>query len=548
MEYKSPLDMLYHWESVNPDKVYLRQPIDDVWHTWTWAQAAEEIRKMAAALKAMDLPPNSNIAMISKNCAHWILCDLAIMLSGHVSVPLYPNLIASSIKQILEHCNPALLFVGKLDDWQSMNPGVPDGLKCISFPFYPHPEYENWNDIISKYAPLKENIKRGPEELATIIYTSGTTGMPKGVQHKFYSFYFTTSHALPYLGFTNNERFFSYLPLSHIAERILVEMGSIYSCGEVYFAETLEKFPKNLAEAKPTIFLGVHRIWKKFQQGILSKIPQNKLNVLLKIPVISGIIKKKIKTGLGLSEAKNIFTGAAPTPVALIKWFETVGIKIQEAYAMTENCCYSHVTHSKKIKIGYVGQALPACEVKLDEDNEILIRHDAMMMGYYKEPDTTKEAFTTDGFLRTGDEGFIDKEGFLQITGRVKDLFKTSKGKYVAPSPIEMKISGYTDLEFVCIVGPGLSQPIALVTLSETGKKKGKEELGITLNEILAVLNPTLNNYEQLAKIVVLDDEWTVENHMLTPSFKIKRNNVDKKYAAKYDQWLGQEGLLIWEN
>ncbi len=547
MAYKSPLEMLYQWEQTAPDKVYMRQPINDVWHTWTWKQTGDEVRRMAAAIKAMNLSPNSNIAMVSKNCAHWMMCDLAIMMSGHTSVPLYPNLNSVTIRQILDHSGAKLLFVGKLDDWNLMRPGVPEGVKCISFPFYEHKEFEQWKDIIARHQPIKENIIRNPNELSTIIYTSGTTGMPKGVMHKFHNFSFAASHAMPYIGLGSSTKFFSYLPLSHIAERLLVEIGSIYTGGEVAFAESLEKFPKNLAEAKPTVFLGVPRIWSKFQQGILKKLPQKKLNVLLQIPILSGLIKKKIKAGIGLTETANILTGAAPTPATLIKWFETIGIKIQEAYAMTENCCYSHVTLNNNIKIGFVGQPLPNCEVKLGDNNEILTKHEGLMEGYYKEPEMTKESFTSDGFLKTGDEGFIDSQGFLKITGRVKDIFKTAKGKYVAPSPIEMKLSGNSDVEQVCVVGTGLPQPIALVTLSESGKKKSEDEIKTSLGESLNTINPTLDAHEQLDKIVVIKGEWTVENEMLTPSMKIKRNVVEKKYNANYENWEKQKGDIVWE-
>ncbi|MBA2761195.1 MAG: AMP-binding protein [Segetibacter sp.] len=546
MEYKSPLSMLYYWETKAPNDIYLRQPIDDVWHTWTWKQTADEARRMAAAIIDMQLPKQSNIALISKNCAHWIMCDLAIMMSGHVSVPLYPNLNARSIQQILEHSGSVLLFIGKLDDWQMMKPGVPTGLKCISFPFCLHDEYESWENIIKKQEPLKENVDRKAEDTGTIIYTSGTTGLPKGVMHKYGSFGFVGVNATQRIGFKKGDRFFSYLPLSHIAERMLVETISLYVCGQVSFAESLQKFPRNLAEAKPTVFLGVHRIWSKFQQGVLAKMPQKKLDILLKIPIISGLIKRKIKTGLGLAEASNIFTGAAPTPPALIKWFGSIGIKIQEAYAMTENCCYSHVTLNKKIKVGYVGQPLLETQVKLGEKNEILIRHDALMTGYYKEPQMSEEAFSKDGFLHTGDEGYIDEDGFLKITGRVKDIFKTTKGKYVAPSPIEMKIAGNSDVEQTCVVGSGLSQPIALITLSEKGRKTSKEEVQNGLREMLANINSSLDAHETLDKAIVLKDEWTVENGLLTPSFKIKRNEIEKRYSSLYEDWYSQKGMVIW--
>ena len=301
------------------------------------------------------------------------MTDLAIMMSGHVSVPLYPNLSAETLNKILLHSETQLLFVGKLDEFGKMKSGIPERMSCITYPFYSE-DYPKWNELTKDVNPLEENIVREEQELATIIYTSGTTGDPKGVMHKFFNFGFATTNAVQALPL-KEESFFSYLPLCHIAERLLVEMGSIYTGGKVYFAESLDTFASNLAEASPSVFLGVPRIWTKFQQGILSKLPQNKLNILLSIPLVSSLIKKKIQKGLGLSKANNIFTGAAPTPAPLIKWFERLGITIQEAYAMTENTCYSHVSFKNKIKIGSVGQALPYCEVKLSEVNELSLIH-----------------------------------------------------------------------------------------------------------------------------------------------------------------------------
>jgi long-subunit acyl-CoA synthetase (AMP-forming) len=543
-DYKSPLEMFYHWEKETPNKLYMRQPINGEWHHWTWSETAIQVRKMAAYLKSLDFPANSKIATLSKNCAHWIISDLAIMMAGHVSVPLYPNLKAESITQILEHSEAKLLFVGKLDDFESMRPGVPKDLPCIAFPFYSEEGYPVWDDLIKDIEPMTENVVREPNELATIIYTSGTTGMPKGVMHKFYNFSFATSNAVPLLGLATEERFFSYLPLCHIAERLLVEMGSLYSGGMVSFAESLDTFAQNLADTKPTAFLGVPRIWTKFQQGILGKLPQKKLNVLLSIPLVSSLIKKKIKSGLGLQEARNIFTGAAPTPVSTLKWFERLGIPIQEAYAMTENCCYSHVTLNDGIKFGSVGKALPHCEVKLSEENEILIKHVALMDGYYKEDKQTQETIK-DGWLHTGDEGHIDAEGYLKITGRVKDLFKTSKAKYVAPAPIEMKLSANKNIEQVCVVGTGLPQPIALITLSEYGKSRPVEDVYGSLETTLNIVNPKFESHERLKKIVVLDKEWTIDNNLLTPSMKIKRNEVERLYKDNYTTWYEKDGHIV---
>ncbi|MDG1189225.1 MAG: AMP-binding protein [Flavobacteriales bacterium] len=544
-DYQSPLEMLYRWESETPNKLYMRQPINDEWHKWTWSETATEVRKMAAYLQSLDLVPKSKIAILSKNCAHWIMSDLAIMMAGHVSVPLYPNLMAESIKQILDHSETKLVFVGKLDDFASMRPGIPKDMPCIAYPFYSEEGYPVWGDLVKDIEPIAENIVREPNDLATIIYTSGTTGMPKGVMHKFYNFSFATSNAVPLLGLATEERFFSYLPLCHIAERLLVEMGSLYSGGMVSFAESLDTFAKNLSDTKPTAFLGVPRIWTKFQQGILTKLPQKKLNVLLAIPGVSSLIKKKIKSGLGLQEARNVFTGAAPTPVSTLKWFKRLGINIQEAYAMTENCCYSHVTLNDDIQFGFVGKALPHCEVKLSEKNEILIKHIALMDGYYKEEKQTQDTIK-DGWLYTGDEGQIDSKGFLKITGRVKDLFKTSKAKYVAPAPIEMKLSANKNIEQVCVVGENIPEPIALITLSEYGKSRPAEDVVASLSKTLTVVNPKFDAHERLKKIIVLDQEWTIENNLLTPSMKIKRNEVEKLHKENYVSWYEREEVVIW--
>ncbi|MCI5056792.1 MAG: AMP-binding protein [Flavobacteriales bacterium] len=545
-KYPQPLEMLYKWEKETPNSIYLRQPVNGEWLTWTWKEAGQEVRKMAAAIQKLGLPEKSKIAMISKNCAHWMICDLAIMMSGHISVPLYPNISADTLQKILTHSEAKVLFIGKLDDWKSLEPGLIEGVQGISFPIYPHEKYTQWEDLVKDVTPISEDVIRDPEELGTIIYTSGTTGMPKGVMHKFSSFGFATINALREAGIGPGSKFFSYLPLSHIAERLLVEMGGLYSGGTVSFAESLETFPKNLSDTQPTVFLGVPRIWTKFQQGVLAKLPQQKLDKLLKIPIISSIIKNKIKKGLGLSKARNVFTGAAPTPVALMEWFAKLGVYIQEAYAMTENCCYSHVTFNDNIKLGYVGRALPHCDVKIGTDDEVLIKHEAMMLGYYKEEEMTKEVFEGE-YFRTGDTGEIDAEGFLKITGRVKDLFKTSKGKYVAPSPIELKIEANPHVEQVCLVGLGLPQPMALCVLAEGSKGADKSAVVKAFEDTLSNLNAQLEGHEKVGTVVLLNDEWTVENEILTPTMKIKRKKVDEKYGALYDKWWETSEKIVWQ-
>ena len=202
------------------------------------------------------------------------------------------------------------------------------------------------------------------------------------------------------------------------------------------------------------------------------------------------------------------------------------------------------MSFKNRIKIGSVGQALPLCDVRLSKEKEILIKHDALMDGYYKMEEETKRTIV-DGWLHTGDEGVIDSNGFLTITGRVKDLFKTSKGKYIAPSPIEMKISANKNVEQVCVVGIELAQPIALVVLSERGKNKNKEDLLFSLDKTLDVVNSKLDSHEKLHNIVVVEEEWTVDNKLLTPTMKIKRNSIEKMYQKNYFNWYEGEKIII---
>ncbi len=542
-ENQLPLDRFLELEATQPNKVYLRQPYNGKWITYTWREVGQEARKLAHAIKAMDLPEKSNIALMSKNCAHWIITDLAIWMSGHISVPLYPTLTTESINQILEHSESKLFFVGKLDDWASQRDGLID-VPRIDFSFWRNEGCTSWKEFIGTQTPLENVHHAAPDDIATIIYTSGTTGMPKGVVHTHASVAWPAREALVQVGL-NQERFISYLPLSHVAERLLIEMGSIFCAGEVYFAESLDTFKDNLVEASPTVFLAVPRIWTKFQLGILAKLPQKKLNTLLSIPIIKGLIQKKIKKGLGLSECKTALTGAAPISADLLEFFKKLDIEIMEVYGMTENFCVATFNFPGTIKFGSVGVNWNKGEVKIDDNGEILTRSAATMVGYYKEPGKTAEVLTDDGWLRTGDKGKLTDSGHLYITGRVKDLFKTSKGKYVAPNPIEKMFAINEDIEQVCVMGSGMPQPFAIVTLSEIGQAKSQEQVQERLQGLLNKINSQVEHYEALSKIIVANDEWTPESGILTPTMKIKRNEVEKKYEPHVTAWHDKKETVL---
>lgn len=542
-----PLDMFLHWERETPNHVFLRQPFNGQYTTWTYEQAGQEIRKIASGLKSLNYPTGSNIALLSKNCAHWIMADLAIMMVGHVSVPLYATLTAHSVQQILEHSGSKAIILGKLDDYAAQKPGIPEGVQKIGIERYGVHEgisWENWNQT---QVPLAAAHRWNSNDLLTIIYTSGTTGKPKGVMHTVNAFDAVIRTAIQELKLPAQPQMFSYLPLSHIAERMGIELYGIYAGGTFSFAESLDVFAQNLAETQPTTFFAVPRIWAKFQEKILEKLPQKKLDRLLGLPLIGSIVKKSVRKKLGLSRAGHIFSGAAPISVDLLKWFDKLGIRILQAYGMTEDCVYAHFNRPDANKHGTVGKPFKGLTVKISEEGEIRVKSPSNTIGYYKEPGLTAELFDAEGFLRTGDKGEIDAEGFLKITGRVKDQFKTDKGKYVSPTPIELKLSSNPDIEQVCVVGMGIPQPIALVVLSAGGKAKPKDQVIQSLSGLLKEINPTLEHYEELKKVVIMKDAWTIENSLLTPTMKVKRNEVEKIHLPKYPMWYEKEGLVVWE-
>ena len=542
----NPLEYFLHWEKEFPNDIIFRQAAGTGWKTWTHQQAGDEIRKIAAYLKSLNLPAHSKIAILSKNCPHWVMADLAIMMSGHVSVPLYPTLHAEAVHDILVHSEAKAIFIGKLDDYKSQLQGGPVLLK-IGIEAYGVSEGESWEKVVSSTAPLSSWPMLNPEDIMTIVYTSGTTGNPKGVMHAFKSFHATLTVARKEVSFPERPRLFSYLPMSHIAERIGIETMGLLLGAQFSFSESLETFPRNLAETEPNYFFAVPRIWAKFQEKILEKIPEPKFSTLISIPVIGSFVKRSIRKKLGLNKTKLFFSGAAPLSVSQLNWWHNLGVTIFEVYGMTEDCVYAHFNSGKAYKFGTVGKPLPGLQVKITDNEEICVKSDYLMRGYYKEPQMTADIFDQDGFLKTGDTGVIDKQGLLTIVGRVKDQFKTDKGKYISPAPTEMKLMENKDIAQVCVVGMGIPQPIVLTVLTGSARSKSKEEITTSLSATIDEVNKHLDSYEKLERAVIMQKDWTQENGLLTPTLKLKRNALEKIYVPRYSAWYHEKQRVVWE-
>lgn len=553
----SHIHYLLHWEKQTPDRDYLIQPLPtgEV-KKYTWKQIADQVRRMAAYIQSLNLAVPSQIAIYGKNSAHWIMADLAIWMAGHVSVPLYTTLNAEGTQYVLEHSECKMMFIGKLDgigdSWNEVKNIIPPDMPCVKLPLSPDYDAPTWDAIIAKNEPTTQPVLPVKEQLATIIYTSGSTGLPKGVMQSFATLLAPSGELRTTFEVTSKERALSYLPLAHVAERIFIESSSLIAGFKVYFANSLETFVEDLNRAKPTIFFSVPRLWTKFYLGINEKIPPKVQNILFGIPVVGKIIKQKLLAKLGLNHVRYALTGSAPLPINIIKWYRNLGLELLEVYGMTENSGYSHITRMGQYQSGYVGHVQEKVECKIDENGEILVKSPGTMLGYYKNPEKTAEDITPDGFLRTGDMGEIDPQGRLKITGRVKDIFKTSKGKYVMPVPIEQKIGNDVMIESVCVGGASQTQPIAFVMLAEEVRNKVQQdnkhdEIEAHLENLRNEINQKLEPHEKIGFFVVIRDLWTMDNGMLTPTMKIKRNKIEAKYESRLDEWGKQAKQVVWE-
>ena len=545
---KTPVEMLDHWAKVQGNTVYLKQPIHGQFVEFTWQQVQDQVRQLAGALRHLGLQRGDKVAVLSKNCAEWFITDLALMYGGYISVPIYPTANVDTITYVLEHSQAKAIFVGKLDYWAEQDPAIRGDILRMALPYDTMPAQYQWQDLLKLGEPLVDEPYPSAEDIMTIIYTSGSTGKPKGAIHTFGSYSWTCQTATKDINVTQSDRLLSYLPLAHITERVAMEGTSFYSGTNVAFVESLESFVEDVKRARPTVFFSVPRLWSLFQKNIIEKAGgYQKLNTLLKIPIINTFIKKKIQRGLGLDKCRLFGSGSAPIPQPILEWYQTIGINICEAWGMTENCAYSITNYPfNPNKLGSIGRPVEGCEIKQSSEGELLVKSPGLMQGYYLNEELNATVFDEEGYFYTGDVCSIDEDGYVSITGRVKDNFKTSKGKYVVPVPIERKLAQDPHIELLCVIGCGLPHPVALVQLAEGAKLKAREEVRASLKQTLDDINPTLESHATLDALIVVSEPWTIENDILTPTLKIKRHVLEEQFTMMVDGTRGN--VVKWQD
>jgi long-subunit acyl-CoA synthetase (AMP-forming) len=546
------LDHVYEHETQWRDRVYLTQPLPGgatIDHTW--GQALDEARRMATHLRGLGLGHGDRIALLSRNCAHSVIAELAIWMAGCTTVSLYPNEHPDTLRFELAHSAARLLFVGPLEAWANQSPAVPASLPRIALPGAAAGAGEPWETIVAARQPLAGQPARASDDIAMLIYTSGSTGEPKGVLHDFGHVSAAVASIVATIGYGPADRMLSYLPLAHVFERAFIECASLMAGGRLFFVESPATFMNDLRRARPTLFLSVPRLWARFRQGVFERMPSRRLDRLLAVPLLGRVVARRVLAGLGLDRVRIAGSGSAPIAPELIAWYRRLGLNLLEGYGMTEDFACSHMSRPGASRPGSVGLPFPGVEVRIAGDGEVLVRSPGRFVGYLGRPDLDAASFTPDGHFRTGDRGEIDEDGLLRLTGRIKEPFKTAGGKYVAPAPIESRLERHPMVAMSLVTGAGRAQPCALIVLADSPGAGARDpaaraRIGRELAGLLDEINASLPVHERLRMIVVMPEPWSVGNGLLTPTLKTRRARIEEAVAGRLSDWYGQTGPVVW--
>jgi long-subunit acyl-CoA synthetase (AMP-forming) len=531
---------------LNPNREFLIQPVAGGVRIHTFGQAEDDARRVANALLGLGLQAGDRVAILAKNSAEWILADVAIAMAGLISVPIYPTAGVDTISYIIGHSESRAAFVGKLDN-ADVARAIPESIPRIAFPYDIEGCDHDWRTLIDSNGPLESLHAPDPEETMSILYTSGSTGKPKGVILSYRAYHYGSHAAMGTVDVNTDDRLFSYLPLAHITERTVTAGPAIYTGARCFFVESMETFQHDLRAARPTVFISVPRLWVKFQYGILEKIPPGKLRLLLSIPFIGKKVGQKVRREMGLDKCRSFGSGTAPISPLTLEWYRKLGIDIGEGWGMTETAGLScGNVPFRADRLGTIGVPVEGTELKLTDEGELLIRCPGLFSEYYKQPEVTRAVMADDGFFHTGDKAeYNESVGAYRITGRVKDIFKSAKGKYVTPVPIESRLSANPLLEQICVMGRGLPAPVAVVVLTDAAKNLPKEHVETSLVATLTDVNQHLESHECMSHVVIVAESWTTENGLLTPTLKIKRDVLESRYGDLVS--TASDGPVNWE-
>jgi len=544
------LEAFYHWEAASAEQLFVREFTGEEWKEYSWREFGAETRSMAGALqKRYQNVADKRAIILSDSCAHWYFSDIAAQLAGFTVGGLLTTMLPEQVKHCFEVMDAQVLFLGAAENWDAVRHVVPDNIDVISLPSIDGPVGSiSWDSFCSTALPLKGRVLPSFDDPAVVIFTSGTTGFPKAVMHSV-----RTASGI-YGVFAKNKdigasRHISYMPMGHGAERCTFGYQLITNGGQITISRGREHFAEDMEIADVDWFVAPPRLWTKFQKHFTAELAGGEKPTVVEGDVMPNLeLGKKIRKALHLENAKFLGTGTAPIPKIIQQWYANAGMVICDMYGQTE-CTPITLNTPSVYRLGSVGKVVDGAEVRLSSKGEILARSSSVMLGYLGDPDAMAEALV-DGWVHTGDVGWLDKDGFYYIVGRIKDYFKTAKGKYVAPMPIEFAFAHSDMLDQQLLCGRGLSKTVLLVVLSELGERATKEEVNNELAALAYVINPTLEKHERVGLFVICHAPWTTENRLLTPTQKMVRSAIENKYShlASLVDETDKEFDVVWES
>ena len=527
-----PALVAFHAEQ-SPDKIWLRDLNENGSDDYSWAEAHAQISAIGVMLEQR-VGHGERMVVLSRNRAHWVMADLAIISSGNVTVSMFTTLPGPTAEYIFDLTETKVVFVGETSNWDQVSRVLPDDVLLVTLPGVeleqPH---EKWEDLLARYAGQVPAYQCQPDDMISLVFTSGTTGMPKGVIQTHNSNLIPIRRFTNLFGISQSPRYFSYLPLSHIAERQIVEFSSIVLGGEIYFNESLDTLPRDLQRARPHVFFGPPRIWEQLQQAVIGKFG-GKAALQAALEQDKAGVGQLVLEGLGLNEVEYCLTAAAPTPPALIHWWEELGLTLMEGFGQTEAMGVILSSHEQR-RVGSIGKPIGEVQYKVTEEGELAIKADGCTPGYFKQDDKTAELIR-DGWLHTGDKVRVDEDGFIYITGRVKDYFKTIQGKFVAPPPIENAFAKNPHAEQQCLLGRGFSKTVMVLVLTEEARNAPREEIEQSIRATIAEINDEIEKHARIGAAIISSEPWSIENEVLTPTLKIRREKVEERFGELAEQ------------
>lgn len=568
--------------SKHGDKPALRHKKGGTWHTTTWSEYRSQVRAAAKSLIAIGLDPGKGVAIIGFNCPQWAIMDIAAIYAGGAPAGIYTTNSADQCKYIAGHCEAQVAVVEnreQLEKFKEIRKDLPDLVAIVMMTgddgdegVYGWPQFLELGKKITDEQLQKRMDAQKPDDVCTYIYTSGTTGDPKAVMISHHNITWTASASLDMLGTQEGDRVISYLPFSHIAEQIVSLHGPMAAGMCTAFAESMEKLGDNLKEIRPTMFLGVPRVWEKIQAKMMAMGAKNtglkkKISAWARQQGLAGgyadqrgegrpflfgladkIVFSKVREALGLDQCRICVTSAAPISKSTLEFFLSLGIPIMEVYGMSECTGPATISLPNKYKTGSVGKIMDGTEIKIAPDGEICMRGPHVFKGYYKNEAATAETIDDEGWLHSGDIGEFDADGFLKITDRKKDLLITAGGENIAPQVLEGRLKAIPAVSQAVVIGDRQKFLAALLTLDETRLEDSIREAGSPAKTMAEAakcpkveawlqaqvdeINKTLARVQTIKKIKVLPAELSIEGGELTPTMKVKRKVVNTKYAA----------------